>query len=230
MRLNSLTIAAAPLLLAASSYGAIQTITFSDTIDNGSSYFASGASGTFDVEKFDSSLGTLVGVELTITAYATNGVIAYENLNASKGTKVTFNVYTELTVTGTDSLIAVATPVQSIVRTVSAYDGTTDFGGTSGFSTHGGTASDTISTSLTSPADFSAYIATFKGDVMTYSFESAKSAWVNGISFRSETTDTKYYFSYEVTYTYDTVPEAASLSILSLAGFGLLIGRGKKKA
>lgn len=222
MKISTLAVAIIPAMSIAS-YAS--TISYSGRVPSlvGSSYMT-GVAGSFDVTQFDSSLGTLTGVELIINGYSSGGTVQYESTSPA-AVNVSLNVITQIKVYDNDSsLIVITTPTQHTDFSASTYDGTTDYAGTSGISYTGGNATDTESETLTSGSDMSKYIGT---GAVTFFFESQMYTSITGSSYSSNATNTDFYFTYEVVYTYTAVPEAASLGILSVSALALLARRRK---
>ena len=105
-------------------------------------------------QQFDPSLGTLEAVNLTVSADLLASVAA-ENLDASASTvstTQTVDVTLTLPASGTAAAVAIVPPVSAEISdtmNLGGYDGTTDFGGTSGRIDQGLTRTGTASTSLT---------------------------------------------------------------------------------
>ena len=88
-------------------------------------------SHSLTVPKFDPDLGILVGIRFELTGIA-EGAARFESLDAAPAT-VTTSFQTTVSLTRPDnSLIVVVTPAQQWMDSVTAYDGITDFDGTSG--------------------------------------------------------------------------------------------------
>jgi len=101
------------------------------------------------IQKFDSALGILQGVEFQLTGTIT-GSAAIESLDAAPSTVVT-TYQAAITLTRPDfSVLVVATPFQNFTDPLTAFDGVVDFGGTSGI-THSGinvNAQETVTSTL----------------------------------------------------------------------------------
>jgi hypothetical protein len=100
---------------------------------------------------FDPALGTLTEVDLTLTSTTSAGHIAFEN-TAGVPTDVTLGIGATVMVSGLGGLAATAVPLQIGSGSVTAFDGTLDYAGTSSFSVTGGTGTDSGTGSLTSGA------------------------------------------------------------------------------
>lgn len=130
---------AAALTVATATASGAATISFSDTVAVQSTNWTE----TATVNKFDASLGTLTGVRFTLFGEVLGDASA-ESLDAS-ASQVTLEVEAEITASaaGLPGTLGVVIPVASVVENFSAYDGTTDFGGSSGVSSMGLAADDT---------------------------------------------------------------------------------------
>ena len=83
------------------------------------------------VNQFDPAMGTLTGIQFTLTGTVL-GTVQFESKGAAPST-VTSNLAATITLLRPDSsTIAVVLPTVSAVTNLSAYDGVVDFSGTSG--------------------------------------------------------------------------------------------------
>lgn len=168
--------------------------------------------------KFDSSLGTLTSVSFTISG-TVSGTAAFESLDSQPAT-VTVELKARIGLQRPDLTdLVVVIPIASNTETVSAYDGTTDFGGTSGrtYTTLAATLSNT-QTSFAA-ADLALFTATFAGETISLP------AFANGESSGSGAGNLLTLFSTfgsaeaKVEYTYVPAPGAAALfGLVGLAG------------
>ena len=108
------------------------------------------------VPQFDPSLGVLLSVDFELTG-GIFGSAAIESLDAQAST-VTTSYQATLTLTRPDmSTLVVAVPMQQFVDNLTSFDGTIDFGGTSGI-THGNISTqDVQSVNTTAPADLALF-------------------------------------------------------------------------
>ncbi|MFV0384415.1 choice-of-anchor E domain-containing protein [Paracoccus sp. (in: a-proteobacteria)] len=103
---------------------------------------------TLSVPQFDTALGTLNSVMVTLVGYV-EGSARSENIG-SKTVDVTLNLEAEITAATTVlGIIAQTLPVVATTHTLSAYDGTLDWLGTSGVNTGLENASETDVATLT---------------------------------------------------------------------------------
>ena len=142
-------------------------LTYSAVLDNDGSYYESGSGGNFTLSQFSSSLGTLQGVVLTITAAAHGGSIWVDNewtaagkVQLELGTYLTFTTpeYAEL-----DFAPSTATALGALAADEAGDGAGTDFTGSDSLQLNGATASET---QTYVPGDLASYIGS---GLMTYS-------------------------------------------------------------
>ncbi|WP_229215397.1 choice-of-anchor E domain-containing protein [Duganella sp. CY15W] len=200
----------------------VQTLTVTDleSFDDGAT--------TLDLSKFNASLGQLQSVKVELFTNFT-GSINVENTSTSS--PLSFTQWVSSTVTLAISPTAALTTNSSDHKsaTLGVYDGTTDFGGTSG-----GSVSFSANGHETVIYSDSATLAAFSGPGSLQALVSGSSnSWgslENGNQVNAIPTQIDTYA--KVTYTYITaVPEPETYAML-LAGLGLVgvVARRRKSA
>jgi hypothetical protein len=231
MNRNSLILFMICALLASGASGVAQagTIVFSDTHVMTTTNW----NATLTFPKFNPSLGSLTGIDFFLQGEVA-GNVRFESRDAEP-TRVKTNLQAEITLFRPDnSTIVATTPVEANSDSVMAYDHLLDFGGTSGRTYLGLTAS--ASNSVDSPPPASD-LALFTG-LGTIALPIAAVGTSNGSGSGNLTLwfQTQAAALGRVTYTYDEtppVPEASSLALLLVGcGFTALggaLGRLRKK-
>jgi hypothetical protein len=104
---------------------------------------------TMTFPKFDPALGTLQQIDFTLSGNV-QGTARAESLDASP-TVVTTNFQAQITLTRPDmSVIVVTIPIATFMDSFTAFDGTIDFGGTSG-ATHANITANASNTATSPP-------------------------------------------------------------------------------
>lgn len=169
------------------------------------------------LQKFNPALGTLQSVKVTLFGNL-SGSLRFESFDASPSTIVT-NLSASLTLTRPDnSTLIVTIPAFSQTFNVAAFDGTFDWGGTSGFTSAAINASSSNAVVLTGATD----LALFTGLGSLNSplrAQGTSSATGSGNLVTQFTTKAGGYATVE--YTFAAVPEPASWALM-LGGFGLI--------
>jgi len=182
---------------------------------------------TISVQKFNSKLGTLKSVKIDFVGDL-KGDARFEN-RSSRSTSVLVDLAGELKLELPEGVERFnVTPTQSYTYNVTAFDGTSDFGGTSGRTVNGLTATLSETKTVTSGDEFFQYFLG-KGTADFKFFAFANSRVVGSGNFDSQI-NTYAAANLTVTYEYDatTVPEpSAAIGIGLFAGIGLLSQRKK---
>ena len=171
------------------------------------------------VNQFDPAMGTLTGIQFTLTGTVL-GTVQFESKGAAPST-VTSNLAATITLLRPDnSTIAVVLPTVSATTNLTAYDGILDFGGTSGR-----TFANVTNTLSVTPAVMSsaADLALFQGlgsITLPVTASASSSAAGAGNLFTSFTTTAGANGS--VTYFYTTSTPEPSTTILMLSS-GLVL-------
>jgi len=117
----------AGMTLAPAGFANAGTLSFIDEFDFKTTNFEE----TLTINKFDTNLGTLNSIEFELTG-AVKGDVKFESLDAAESTvTATLSSLLELNLPD-DTVFAELNPFVSVSDELSAYDGTIDFGGTSG--------------------------------------------------------------------------------------------------
>lgn len=203
------------------------TVSYSDTLDFQSTNFAD---QVLSLTQFDPTLGTLNSVSVTLDGTVL-GNASGESRDAASAT-VTLNLSAEITAStaALDSL-AVVLPVASESFAATAFDGSIDFGGTSGVSLTGLTATESAFSMLTG-TDMAEFIGAGTVDILI---------GASGIAYGSGAGNLITEFATEaganvtVVYDYDPsvtppapVPLPAGLPLLALGMGALAIARRRK--
>ncbi|HPM85160.1 MAG TPA: SdrD B-like domain-containing protein, partial [Candidatus Anammoximicrobium sp.] len=138
-----------------------QTLTFEEAFPSGYTNWTQ----TRSIDQFDPALGTLTAVEITNLGSITT-TFRFENTDPTPST-VTYQLAGQVSLTGvgigvggvgSPLALSISKPAQS--ASLSAYDGVTDFAGTSGITIDSVTSSSSSSTVLTDPAVIALYTGT----------------------------------------------------------------------
>lgn len=171
---------------------------------------------------FDPALGTLTNVSWTLGGNV-EGSASFESLDAG-ATAVSLDLAATLTLFAPDaSVLQVTIPTVNTVVNASAFDGSIDFGGTSGgaYSNLSGTASNSNNSSVP------AFLALFTGVGLTsISLDAAGSSSGSGGGNLITQFATAAGASFEIVYTYTPVPAPSALALLGLGG--LVAGRRRR--
>jgi len=167
------------------------------------------------ITQFNPALGTLNSVQIDLDAHV-EGSAKFEH-RGNKPATVLMYLWANVEVQRPDtSLLVGASPIQTTIDSVTKFDGTVDFGGTSG-RTHDGLSGNQSNSTVTSDAaDLALFIGT-GSIVLPVLANAASGATGSGNMLFDFLTNA----SADVTVTYDyTVPEPSAL--IGLAGMGLV--------
>jgi len=212
------TVAALSFAGAAQAASIVQTATLSNTSTNFTNTALSG------LTKFDSSLGTLNSVIVTLNATVA-GSVGLENTGPS-ASSISYNLQASVALSSPAVVGTLLTSVPVFSGTFNAgpYDGTTDFGGTSGITISNLTASTSQTTTLTT--DLDPFIGS--GSLSAFLSGTGQSN-TNGSGNVASWFQTQAGGTVTVEYNYTpaaTVPEpSAILGILAVAGVGAFARR-----
>ncbi|WP_187830193.1 choice-of-anchor E domain-containing protein [Siccirubricoccus phaeus] len=227
--MRNITLAAAVLGVALSIGSAkAAVLTYSDTVPTQLTNFDS----AFSLPLFDAvaNNGTLTSVKFTLSGVAT-GSISFENFAASSAT-ITTQLSAVLTLSrpGGGATIVITTPIANNSDSVTSFDGTIDFGGTSGRTYSGINASDSDEATLTDGVDLALFTGT--GSILLpISAVANSSATGSGNIINQFNTNAGATVTVEYTYTPNVVvPEPLGLSLLGAGLLGLGIVRARRKA
>ena len=172
------------------------------------------------VPAFDSTLGQLNSVTLTLTATLSGSVyVENESANPVDFTAL-LNAEVDLGDTNTSPAVLQAKPFITIDQPLDAFDGNEDFGGTSGAVIEGLTNIQVVATTFTNAADLAAFAAGFAYPVAAY----GDSSYVGGgtmvtIFLSSAQADLN------VCYSYTPVAQGAGLLAAHLTATPLCSGQ-----
>jgi hypothetical protein len=182
---------------------------------------------TLSVDQFDSSLGTLTQVTVTVSGQLQGGG-AFENFN-SYAVDDTFHYTLDQALDVTwvpGTLLEVDQNLDNTIPVnVPAFDGTIDFAGTSGYTESAYTQGDSQVYVFTLPADLATFVGTGTVDFSAIG-SGAASQWApNGVIAVNFSLGEA---TVEVEYQYTPVPEPATILLAGL-GLGALLLRRRSK-
>lgn len=215
--------AAVAIIVAGSSAVKADTVMDSDSFPAQATNWA----GFLVVDKFDPSLGTLNSVKVKLEG-SVSGTASYENLGGSPEA-INLNLQASITLTKPDNTPLVqVVPLVNQADNASAFDGTIDFGGTSGNSFANLNANAMDMDTLVSPAD----LALFTGPgTISLPISATGTSFASGGGNLIAQFLTEAGASMMVTYDYTPfpVPEPSTFVLLGMAAiFGLVIRNRRK--
>lgn len=167
--------------------------------------------------KFDSSLGELVRVRWQIVGQVT-GNAAFESLDGAD-TTITTTLSASITMTRPDSsVLSVVVPVVNNSDAVTAFDGTIDFGGTSGKSYAGLAGTASASSASVAAADIALFTAMSPGETISLPVIAAGTSSGSGAGNLLLLFSTFASASVTVCYEYTVIPAPSALGVLALGG------------
>lgn len=227
MRTNLICCALLLAFFTASAFGA--TISYTVIANNGGlNYLAGGGigvgRGTFTLSQFDSALGNLTGVSLTVTGISIGGTNRIDNTSETATGNITLAMGSGITVSNTvDASLVIVNPAQTISGFVDVDHGNNDFTGPDALGLIGTSSTNTQGHIAT---DVTPYIGL--GTIL-YSFSSSANKSINVTSgdvgfgdLAYDSRNPRFNFTAIVTYTYDAsppqVPEPGTLGMAAVLG------------
>lgn len=189
------------------------TIMFSDSVALQPTNFNSSVT----VPKFNPALGTLTKVIFELSGHV-EGQAKFESLDASP-TMISMQLAAQVKLQRPDlSSLVIALPLAMTMDNASAFDGTMDFGGTSG-KTYPALAGDDLEMSMTTaPVDLALF--TGPGNIMLPVMATGASSG-SGAGNLLLQFSTSASSDVTVTYEYTVIPEPATALLISLGAMGL---------
>lgn len=190
--------------------------------------FAAGSGGVFNMPSFDTNIGTLTKVELTVTGNSDGGSNSIQNLSTNAG-DASVTIGTDITVSGPSSLTVLTLPQTSNSGPVTPFVGPVlDFSGTDSVQVFGVPASDTDSDTIL--VGLGAYETVGPG-VVGFSYASAANTSNSATVAPTVSATTAPVFDFEatITYYYTAIPEPGSFALAALGALGLaLVARRRR--
>ena len=191
------------------------SIMYSDSVALSSTNWSSSVT----IPKFDPSWGTLISITCQLTGHV-EGTAKFESMDNSPAA-VSMNLSAMVKLERPDcSTMVLALPLASTLDCVTAYDGTLDYGGTSGV-THAGLSNTDVQSVTTPPPNSDLALFTGVGNIVlpvvatgTSSGSGAGNLILNFATAASA--------GVEVTYDYRAIPEPATMALVGTAGLALV--------
>lgn len=212
------------------STGAAQaaSITLTDTFGLVNTNWTNALSG---LAQFDSTLGTLNAVTINLSGDIVQSLKA-ENTGNTADTLTPIAGANLLFRKGTTTLQTLALSNAGSAFSATAFDGTSDFSGTSGVDFGSLTAAGSLGAfTFTSAADLAAFIGT--GNLAAFNVRAEGNGTIdsaNGNLDSSVKTQARYNLSLTYDYTVPTtpIPEPTSMALVGLGALGLAAARRRK--
>jgi hypothetical protein len=179
--------------------------------------------GSIALTQFDPSLGTLNSITIDLSSVFIYGT-QFENKSPNSGSTVTKNITQQLTI---GSLLDTGLVAYNKTWTVSPYDGTVDYAGTSGFTVNESSGAKNVSSTLTG-VNMSPYIGTGSMLFDVYSNASFSGGFTggNGSFINSQNFATTVKVTYDYTPAVDPVPVGYNGQWLIITLVGLTLSGG----
>lgn len=199
--------------------------TFSETYSGDFELTTTNWNETFDVVGFDSQNGTRVlkSVEITLNGDVVGNAQAESLDMGATLIELSLQATLTLSLTAAGTELAEVIPVVNESFNASAFDGTIDFGGTSGvsFLELSGSASESESINTQSVLDEFIDVASVSLDA-----DATGSSFGSGAGNLITQFATEAGLDWEITYVYNVIPAPGALALLGLGG--LVAGRRRR--
>lgn len=202
------------------------TISFTDSVPVTNTNWTE----SITLNKFDSSLGTLTGVTFELIGEV-SGQASYESLDSAPAV-ISLNLQATIELDGSGlglGTIVQVLPVANVTDNASDFDGTIDFGGTSGGTFTGLNQADSDVGGI-APANFALFIGG-PGDTFSLDVEANGSSIGSGAGNLITQFSTNASAEVTVTYTYTSneIPEPATLALIGAGLAGIGVARSRRK-